>query len=93
MVENSNLTFGETLSQPSRSEKKPAWLKVKLPTSQPYQQMKALLADLDLHTVCESAACPNRGECWSKSTATFMILGNICTRSCRFCNVITGRPN
>ncbi len=71
---------------------KPHWLKVKLPTGKPYQLMKALIDEHELHTVCESAACPNRGECWSRSTATFMILGNICTRSCGFCNVITGRP-
>lgn len=73
-------------------EEKPPWLKVRLPTNEPYQNLKRLVTDLNLHTVCESAACPNRGECWSRSTATFMILGNICTRSCGFCNVITGRP-
>lgn len=71
---------------------KPEWLKVRLPTGAGYQNVKALIDEHDLHTVCESAACPNRGECWSNSTATFMILGNICTRSCGFCNVITGRP-
>ncbi len=71
---------------------KPNWLKVKLPTGEPYQRMKSLLDEHKLHTVCESAACPNRGECWARSTATFMILGNVCTRSCGFCNVITGRP-
>ena len=71
---------------------KPNWLKVKLPTGKPYQRLKALVDENKLHTVCESAACPNRGECWARSTATFMILGNICTRSCGFCNVITGRP-
>lgn len=71
---------------------KPSWLKVRLPTGEPYQRVKELIDTNDLHTVCESAACPNRGECWSRSTATFMILGNICTRSCGFCNVITGRP-
>jgi lipoic acid synthetase len=71
---------------------KPDWLKVRLPTGEPYQQLKSLLQEHDLHTVCESAACPNRGECWARSTATFMILGNVCTRSCGFCNVITGRP-
>jgi lipoic acid synthetase len=71
---------------------KPAWLKVSLPTGEPYTRMKQLISTYNLHTVCESAACPNRGECWSRSTATLMILGNICTRSCGFCNVITGRP-
>ncbi len=71
---------------------KPPWLKVKLPTGEPYWRVKELLDENDLHTVCESAACPNRGECWARGTATFMILGNICTRSCGFCNVITGKP-
>ncbi|MBU6450188.1 MAG: lipoyl synthase [Cyanobacteria bacterium REEB67] len=71
---------------------KPDWLKVRLPTGESYQRVKKLMDDNDLHTVCESAACPNRGECWSAGTATFMILGNVCTRSCGFCNVITGKP-
>lgn len=71
---------------------KPDWLKVRLPMSKEYGEVRKLITDSDLHTVCESAACPNRGECWSRSTATFMILGNICTRSCGFCNVITGKP-
>jgi lipoyl synthase len=74
------------------STKKPNWLKVRLPTGEPYQRVKSLIDENELHTVCESAACPNRGECWSRGTATFMILGNICTRSCGFCNVITGKP-
>lgn len=74
------------------TSRKPDWLKVTLPTGKGYRQVKELITANDLHTVCESAACPNRGECWSRSTATFMILGNICTRSCGFCNVITGRP-
>ncbi len=71
---------------------KPDWLKVKLPTGKRYQEIKTIVDDGNLHTVCQSAACPNRGECWSAVTATFMILGNICTRSCGFCNVQTGRP-
>jgi lipoic acid synthetase len=71
---------------------KPPWLKVRLPTGEPYWRVKELLEQNDLHTVCESAACPNRGECWARGTATFMILGNVCTRSCGFCNVITGKP-
>ena len=72
---------------------KPPWLKVRLPTGEPYWRVKELLDQHDLHTVCESAACPNRGECWARGTATFMILGNVCTRSCGFCNVITGKPS
>jgi len=71
---------------------KPEWLRVKLPTGKRYQEIKTIVDDNNLHTVCQSAACPNRGECWSAGTATFMILGNICTRSCGFCNVQTGRP-
>jgi lipoic acid synthetase len=76
----------------ARHGSKPAWLKVKLPTGEPYQQLKSLVETHKLNTVCESAACPNRGECWARSTATLMILGNTCTRSCGFCNVITGKP-
>jgi len=75
-----------------KGRQKPDWLKVRLPSSKEYGEVKKLITGYDLHTVCESAACPNRGECWSRSTATFMILGNICTRSCGFCNVITGKP-
>lgn len=75
-----------------KGRQKPDWLKVRLPTSKVYGDVRKLITDYELHTVCESAACPNRGECWSRSTATFMILGNICTRSCGFCNVITGKP-
>lgn len=74
-------------------QKKPDWLKVSLPTGASYLRMKELVESNNLHTVCESAACPNRGECWSRSTATLMILGNVCTRSCGFCNVATGRPS
>ena len=75
-----------------KKQAKPDWLKVRLPTGEPYHRMKDLMEKNDLHTVCESAACPNRGECWARGTATFMILGNVCTRSCGFCNVITGKP-
>ncbi len=72
--------------------RKPEWIKVQLPTQKPYFKIKELIKSHKLNTVCEEAACPNRGECWSLGTATFMILGNICTRSCGFCNVITGKP-
>lgn len=71
---------------------RPPWLKVKTPTSGRIAELDALVSAEKLHTVCESAACPNRGECWTRGTATFMILGNICTRSCGFCNVLTGKP-
>lgn len=71
---------------------RPPWLKVRIPTAGRIVELDKLVRDEKLHTVCESAACPNRGECWNRGTATFMILGNICTRSCGFCNVKTGRP-
>ena len=72
--------------------KKPEWLKVKLPTGKAYKNIRSITKKRSLHTICESGNCPNMGECWGAGTATFMILGNICTRSCGFCNVKTGRP-
>lgn len=72
--------------------KKPDWLKVKLPIGEEYRKVRNLVTDNKLHTICESGNCPNMGECWGAGTATFMILGNICTRSCGFCAVATGRP-
>ncbi|UJH91109.1 lipoyl synthase [Antarcticibacterium sp. 1MA-6-2] len=71
---------------------KPKWLRVKLPTGKKYTELRSLVDKYDLHTICTSGSCPNMGECWSEGTATFMILGNICTRSCGFCGVKTGRP-
>ncbi|MGO1751572.1 MULTISPECIES: lipoyl synthase [Psychroflexus] len=71
---------------------KPKWLRVKLPTGKKYRDLRNLVDKYDLHTICTSGSCPNMGECWSEGTATFMILGNICTRSCGFCGVKTGRP-
>ncbi len=72
--------------------KKPKWLRVKLPTGESYKKVRSLVDEHKLHTICESGNCPNMGECWGEGTATFMILGNICTRSCGFCAVQTGRP-
>lgn len=72
--------------------KKPKWLRVKLPTGENYRKVRSLVDQHNLHTICESGSCPNMGECWGEGTATFMILGNICTRSCGFCAVKTGRP-
>jgi lipoic acid synthetase len=72
--------------------RKPAWLRAKLPSGPGYNAVRRLVEDSSLHTVCQSAQCPNLGECWSRGTATVMILGNICTRSCNFCAVQTGRP-
>lgn len=71
--------------------KKPSWLKVKLPTGENYRRVRQLVDEYKLHTICESGNCPNMGECWGEGTATFMILGNTCTRSCSFCAVATGR--
>jgi lipoic acid synthetase len=71
---------------------KPKWLKVKVPTGENYRKVRSLVDEHKLHTICESGNCPNMGECWGEGTATFMILGNICTRSCGFCAVSTGKP-
>lgn len=71
---------------------KPKWLRVKLPTGQKYTQLRGLVEKYNLNTICTSGSCPNMGECWGEGTATFMILGNVCTRSCGFCGVKTGRP-
>lgn len=73
--------------------KKPKWLRVKLPTGKKYNELRGLVDKYDLHTICTSGSCPNMGECWGEGTATFMILGNVCTRSCGFCGVKTGRPD
>jgi len=71
---------------------KPNWLRVKLPMGEEYKKVREIVTKHKLHTICESGSCPNMGECWGAGTATFMILGNICTRSCGFCAVTTGRP-
>jgi len=79
---------------PSSSDRKskPDWLRVKLPIGKEYTKLRALVDEHKLHTICQSGNCPNMGECWGAGTATFMILGNVCTRSCSFCAVATGRP-
>ncbi len=73
--------------------RKPNWLRVKLPVGKEYAKVRNIVDEYKLHTICESGNCPNMGECWGAGTATFMILGNVCTRSCSFCAVATGRPN
>jgi lipoic acid synthetase len=78
---------------PTTRERKPDWLKVRFPAGDRYQRLKTLMREQSLHTVCEEARCPNIGECWNAGTATFMILGDVCTRSCGFCAVTTGRPH
>ena len=77
----------------AKKGRKPRWLRVKLPTGTNYRNVRKLVDDYKLHTICESGNCPNMGECWGAGTATFMILGNTCTRSCGFCAVHTGRPD
>ncbi len=81
----------QSLSTETRT-KKPNWLRVKLPTGKTYQEVRDVVSKNKLHTICQSGNCPNMGECWGAGTATFMILGNVCTRSCSFCAVATGRP-
>jgi lipoic acid synthetase len=75
-----------------RPKRKPPWLTVRAPSGETYHNLKRLMRSKSLHTICEEARCPNIGECWSNGTATFLILGDVCTRSCRFCDVKTGRP-
>ena len=84
--------MSETATSSTTPTRKPKWLRVKLPTGENYKHVRSLVDQYKLHTICESGHCPNMGECWGEGTATFMILGNICTRSCGFCNVATGRP-
>jgi lipoyl synthase len=76
-----------------KATKKPDWLRVKLPVGNEYRKLRGIVSNHKLHTICESGNCPNMGECWGAGTATFMILGNICTRSCGFCAVATGKPS
>jgi lipoic acid synthetase len=77
---------------PAASNRKPDWLRVKLPIGENYSKVRKLVDEYKLNTICQSGNCPNMGECWGEGTATFMILGNVCTRSCTFCAVATGRP-
>lgn len=80
------------VAEEQKFKRKPDWLRVKLPTGKEYAQVRQIVSTHKLHTICESGNCPNMGECWGAGTATFMILGNICTRSCGFCAVATGKP-
>ncbi|MGJ8684997.1 MAG: lipoyl synthase [Nonlabens sp.] len=84
-------TVKESIAPPKQG--KPKWLRVKLPVGKKYKELRGLVDKYDLHTICTSGSCPNMGECWTEGTATFMILGNTCTRSCGFCGVKTGRPD
>ncbi len=89
MPENTNNTQTGLAKESAR---KPNWLRVKLPTGEEFAKVRKLVDEHKLHTICQSGNCPNMGECWGAGTATFMILGNICTRSCQFCAVATGKP-
>lgn len=82
----------DTIAYPNKLQK-PKWLRVKLPVGKKYTELRGLVDKYKLNTICISGSCPNMGECWTEGTATFMILGNICTRSCGFCGVKTGRPD
>ena len=82
----------EVKSKEDERSKKPEWIRVKLPTGKKYTELRSLVDKYKLNTICTSGSCPNMGECWAEGTATFMILGNVCTRSCSFCGVQTGRP-
>jgi lipoic acid synthetase len=79
-------------AEPAPRRRHPAWIRATLPSKPAYFELRAMIKELALHTVCESASCPNIGECWTRRALTIMILGDICTRSCRFCDVTTGRP-
>lgn len=84
--------MSETIVEVKERPRKPDWLRVKLPTGENYRKVAGIVGEHKLHTICQSGNCPNMGECWGAGTATFMILGNVCTRSCGFCAVATGRP-
>ena len=89
-----SVSLNQLVIDPSASPapRKPAWLRAKMPGGEGYSKLKQLVTQNKLHTVCESAKCPNMGECWAAGTATLMILGDVCTRSCGFCHIATGRP-
>ncbi len=88
-----DISLDTTVNPTAPVTKKPNWLRVKLPLGESYKHVRGLVDTHKLHTICESGNCPNMGECWGEGTATFMILGNTCTRSCGFCAVATGRPD
>ncbi len=93
MAHSTEVRHPEKAHKPDQpSPRKPAWIRVKAPTSAAYAETRRLVREKRLHTVCEEAACPNIGECWARKHATVMILGDICTRACAFCNVATGKP-
>lgn len=92
MIEVPVLPAVDNTTQMQRPNKRPSWLRVKLPIGESFRKVREVVDNNKLHTICQSGNCPNMGECWGAGTATFMILGNVCTRSCTFCAVATGRP-
>ena len=86
------VAVNEIRDAPPKPLRRPEWLTVRAPTGEAYQRLKKLMRSKELHTVCEEAHCPNMGDCWGRGTATFLMMGDVCTRSCRFCDVATGRP-
>lgn len=92
LIEIENIGMAEPASAESRPKRRPEWIKVRAPSGETYESVKKLMRSKSLHTVCEEARCPNIGECWGRGTATFLIMGDICTRSCGFCDIKTGRP-
>ena len=94
LKEKKNIRHPEKANRPDNPVmRKPSWIRVKAPISEGYKTTKSIMRDNDLVTVCEEANCPNVGECWSQGHATMMIMGEICTRGCSFCNIATGKPN
>lgn len=92
MSDTPDMVAESAASMVPHHRRRPEWLRVKLPTGESYRKVREIVSEHKLHTICQSGNCPNMGECWGEGTATFMILGNICTRSCGFCSVATGRP-
>jgi lipoic acid synthetase len=86
------IPVSEIQAAPPKAMRRPEWIKVRAPTGETYDWLKGLMRSKELHTVCEEAHCPNIGDCWGRGTATFLVMGDICTRSCKFCDVKTGRP-
>ena len=87
-----NLITPDEITELPKPKRRPEWLKVRAPGGEKYEWLQGLMRSKSLNTVCEEAMCPNLGECWSKKTATFMILGDICTRNCGFCAIAVGKP-
>ena len=90
--ETAVMPVAEIQTTPPKPMRRPEWIKVRAPTGETYDWLKGLMRSKELHTVCEEAHCPNIGECWGRGTATFLVMGDVCTRSCKFCDVKTGRP-